>query len=54
MQKNEIKIPIVVIFFFFLLFSPIMSAHAIPIDELPLFDNSQNKIIYESDIIDFK
>ena len=52
MQKNEIKIPIVVIFF--LLFSPIMSAHAIPIDELPLFDNSQNQIIYESDFIDFK
>ena len=52
MQKNEIKIPIVVIFFFFLFFSPIMSAHAIPIDELLLLDNSQNKIIYESDIID--
>ena len=52
MQKNEIKIPIAVIFFLFLFFSPIMSAHAIPIDELLLFDNSQNKIIYESDIID--
>ena len=52
MQKNEIKIPIVVIFFFFLLFSPIMSAHAIPIDELSLFDNSQNQIIHESKIID--
>jgi hypothetical protein len=53
MQKNEIKIPIVVIFFFFLLFSPIMSAHAIPIN-VPLFDNSQNQIIYESDFINFK
>ena len=52
MQKNEIKIPIVVIFFFFLLFSPIMSAHAIPINELPLFDNSQNQILHESKIID--
>ena len=52
MQKNEIKIPIVVIFFFLLLFSPIMSAHAIPIDELSLFDNSQNQISHESKIID--
>ena len=52
MQKNEIKIPIVVIFFFFLLFSPIISAHSIPIDELPLFDNSQNQILHESNIID--
>ena len=52
MQKNEIKIPIVVIFFFFLLFSPVMGAHAIPINDLPLFDNSQNQIIYESNIID--
>ena len=52
MQKNEIKIPIVVIFSFFLLFSLIMSAHAIPINELPFFDNSQNQIIHESKIID--
>ena len=29
-----------------------MSAHAIPIDELSLFDNSQNQIIHESKIID--
>ena len=29
-----------------------MIAHTIPIDELPLFDNSQNQILHESKIID--
>jgi len=49
MQKSEIKITIVLILF--LLFSPI-SIHALPFDGQNSFDNSENKIITDSEIID--
>jgi len=49
MQKPEIKISIVLILF--LLFSPI-STHAISFDGENFFDNSENKIITDSGIID--
>jgi len=49
MQKSEIKITIVLILF--LLFSPI-SIHALPFDGQSSFDNSENKIITDSEIID--
>ena len=52
MQKNEIKIPILVIFFSFLICSPIITAHSVPVDELHLFDKSQNQITHESKILD--
>jgi len=49
MQESEIKLTIVLIVF--LLFSPI-SIHAISFDEQNLIDNSENKIIIDSKIID--
>jgi hypothetical protein len=51
MQKTKIKIPLLLLFSF-LICLPIISVHAISIDELRLFDNSQNQIIHESKIID--
>ena len=48
MQKSEIKLTIVLIVF--LLFSPI-SIHAISFDGENFFDNSENEIIVESEII---
>ena len=52
MQKTEIKISILLFFFSFLICVPILSVHAISVDELLFFDNSQNEIIHESKIID--
>jgi subtilisin family serine protease len=52
MQKTEIKTAILVISFFFLICSPVVGAQAVPVNELNLFDNSQNQIIHESEIID--
>ena len=52
MQKTEIKIPVLVIFFSFLICLPVIAIHAVPVDELNLFDKSQKKIIHESKIID--
>ena len=52
MQKNEIKIPVLVIFFSFLICLPVIAIHAVPVDELNLFDKSQKQIIHESKIID--
>ena len=49
MQKSEIKISIVLILF--LLFSPI-SIHAIPLDGEIFFNDSENKMITHSKIID--
>jgi len=49
MQKSEIKLTIVLILF--LLFSPI-SIHAISFEGENFFDNSENKIIFDSKIID--
>ena len=49
MQKSEIKLSIVLILF--LLFSPI-SIHAISFEGEIFFDNSENKIIFDSKIID--
>ena len=49
MQKPEIKLSIVLIVF--LLFSPI-SIHANPFDGETFFDNSENKVIPNSEIID--
>ena len=43
MQKNEIKIPVLVIFFSFLICLPVIAIHAVPVDELNLFDKSQKK-----------
>ena len=52
MEKTEIKISILLFFFSFLICVPILSANAISVDELLFFDNSQNEIIHESNIID--
>ena len=53
MPKTEIKMPKVVIFFLLLLFSPLLTnSHAVPMDELSLFDTPQNQIITDSKIID--
>ena len=52
MQKTEIKIPVLVIFFSFLICLPVIAIHAVPVDELYLFDKSQKQIIHESEIID--
>jgi len=49
MQKSEIKIYIFLILF--LLFSPI-STHAISFDDEIFFDNSENQLITDSEIID--
>ncbi|MDC0387846.1 S8 family serine peptidase [Nitrosopumilus sp.] len=49
MQKSEIQLSIFLILF--LLFSPI-STHAISFDDENFFDNSENKIINDSKIID--
>ena len=49
MQKSEIQLSIFLILF--LLFSPI-STHAISFDDEIFFDNSKNKIINDSKIID--
>jgi len=39
-------------FFIFLLLSPmIINSYAVPVDQLKLFETSQNSIIYDSDII---
>ena len=51
MQKSEIKLSIVLILF--LLFSPI-TTHAISFDEQNIVDNSKNKIIVDSKIIDIE
>ena len=51
MQKTEIKIPILIIFFSFLICLPVIT-NAVPVDELYLFDKSQKQIIHESKIID--
>ena len=53
MQKTKIKILTLVIFSSFLICSPTISAHAVPFNELNLFDNSQNQIIHESEITGF-
>jgi len=52
MQKTEIKISTLVIFFSFLICLPVITIHAVPVDELNLFDKSQKQIIHESKIID--
>ena len=45
--------PKAAIFFSFLLISPmIINSYAVPVDQLTLFDNSQNLIFHDSDIID--
>jgi len=45
--------PKAAIFFSFLLISPMLiNSYAVPVDELTLFDNSQNLIFSDSDIID--
>ena len=49
MQKPKVIIPVVLILF--LLFSPI-STHANSFDDEIFFDNSKNKIISDSKIID--
>ena len=49
MRKSEIQLSIFLILF--LLFSPI-SIHANPFDGETFFDNSQNKVIPNSEIID--
>jgi len=51
MQKIEFKTPILVIFFSFLICLPAL-ANAVPVNELHLFDKSQQQIIHESKIID--
>jgi subtilisin family serine protease len=50
MQKTVIKISILVIFFLICL--PVITVHAVPVNELSLFDNSQKQIIHDSKIID--
>ena len=52
MPKIQIKIHIIIIFFSLLIFSPIITAHAVPIDESRFYEKSQNPIIPESKIID--
>ena len=52
MQKIQINIHIIIIFFSLLIFSPIITAHAVPIDESRFYEKSQNPIIPESKIID--
>ena len=45
--------PKAAIFFSFLLISPMLiNSYAVPVDQLTLFDNSQNLIFSDSDIID--
>ena len=51
MQKTELKIPILIIFFSFLICLPVITTYAVPIDELRL-DNPENQIIHESKILD--
>ena len=51
MQKTELKIPILIIFFSFLICLPVITTHAVPIDELRL-DKPENQIIHESKILD--
>ena len=52
MQKTEIKILFLVTLFSFLICLPVISTHAVLVDELFLFDKSQKQIIHESKIID--
>jgi len=52
MQKTEIKILFLVTLFSFLICLPVISTHAVLVDELLLFDKSQKQIIHESKIID--
>ena len=50
MHKPEIKIPTILILF--LVFSGVSTVYAISIDGKSLFENSQNKLIHDSKIID--
>ena len=45
--------PKVALLFAFLLFSSLLTnSYALPFDELSLFDDSQNQIIFDSNIVD--
>ena len=46
MQKTEIKILFLVTLFSFLICLPVISTHAVLVDELLLFDKSQKQIIH--------
>ncbi len=53
MKENNIRMPKIIILFVFLLFSPlVINSYAVPINQLTLFEKSQNSINYNSDIID--
>ena len=52
MQKTEIKKPILLLFFSSLICLSLIDVYGDPIDELHIFDKSQNQIIHDSEIID--